>query len=101
MTSARSRIATTGFDALRATSGPHFGPYEVIEVIGRGGMGEVYRAHDSRLQRDVALKVLPSLLAGDEARLSRFRREAQVLASLGHPNIATIFGIEEGHGRHA
>ena len=70
-------------------------PYEVTAHIAAGGMGEVYRAHDASLSRDVALKVLPAQLAADPERLARFRREAQVLASLNHPNIAAIYGLEE------
>ena len=78
--------------------GTRLGPYEVAALIGLGGMGEVYRAHDLRLNRDVALKVLPDAFALDPDRLTRFRREAQVLASLNHPNIATIYGFEESNG---
>lgn len=72
------------------------GVYEVIALLGQGGMGEVYRARDTRLNRDVALKVLPAAVAGDAERLARFRREAQVLAALNHPHIAQIHGLEEG-----
>jgi serine/threonine-protein kinase len=79
-------------------SGDRIGPYEVTCSIGVGGMGEVYRAHDTRLNRDVALKVLPDGFADDPDRLARFRREAQVLASLNHPNIAAIHGLEESAG---
>ena len=75
--------------------GTLFGPYEVTAVLGRGGMGEVYRARDGRLNRDVALKVLPPTLTADHERLLRFKREAQVLASLNHHNIAAIYGLEE------
>src|SRR5262245_24662967 len=71
------------------------GPFEVVELLGQGGMGEVYRARDTRLRRDVALKVLPDRYASDPQRLVRFRREALALASLAHPHIATLFGIEE------
>jgi serine/threonine-protein kinase len=77
------------------TSGHRIGPYEVTGSIGAGGMGEVYRAHDTRLNRDVALKVLPAGVASDPDRLARFRREAQVLACLNHQNIAAIHGLEE------
>ena len=80
------------------THGTRLGAYEVITAIGAGGMGEVYRARDARLNRDVALKVLPELFALDPDRLARFRREAQVLASLNHPNIAAIHGLEESNG---
>ena len=69
--------------------------YEVLELIGRGGMGEVYRAHDAKLKRDVALKVLPEAFANDAQRMARFEREAQLLASLNHPNIAAIYGLEQ------
>jgi len=78
--------------------GSKLGAYEVLSLIGSGGMGEVYRARDPRLQRDVALKVLPDLFAQDPDRLARFQREAQVLASLNHPNIAAIYGVEESKG---
>lgn len=70
------------------------GPYEIIEPIGAGGMGEVYRARDTKLDRNVAIKVLPEAFASDKERLARFEREAKVLASLNHPNIATIYGVE-------
>jgi serine/threonine protein kinase len=69
-------------------AGSQLGSYEIMALIGAGGMGEVYKARDTRLQRDVAIKVLPDSLAGDPERLARFQREAQVLASLNHPNIA-------------
>jgi serine/threonine protein kinase len=78
------------------STGTHLGPYEILAPIGAGGMGEVYRARDSELNRDVALKVLPAALANDAGRMARFRREAQVLASLNHPNIAAIYGIRDG-----
>jgi Tol biopolymer transport system component len=75
--------------------GMRVGPYDVTAPLGQGGMGVVFRARDNRLQRDVALKVLPDHFAGDADRLSRFQREAQVLASLNHPNIAQIYGLEQ------
>ncbi len=75
--------------------GTRLGAYEVTGEIGAGGMGEVYRAHDSKLKRDVALKVLPEAFASDPERMARFEREAQVLAALNHPHIAAIYGIEE------
>src|SRR5262245_42675358 len=78
--------------------GDRLGSYDVIALLGAGGMGEVYRAHDTKLERDVALKVLPTAFALDPDRLARFRREAQVLASLNHPHIASIFGLEESPG---
>ncbi|HVH55516.1 MAG TPA: protein kinase, partial [Vicinamibacterales bacterium] len=76
------------------TPGTRIGPYEIVSLLGRGGMGEVYRARDSRLQRDVALKLLPSAVAADPDRLARFTREAQLLATLNHPQIAAIYGVE-------
>ena len=75
-------------------TGDRIGAYQILELIGQGGMGEVYRARDTKLNRDVALKVLPGLFATDSDRLARFTREAQVLASLNHPNVAGIYGIE-------
>ncbi len=81
--------------------GTHIGPYEILAIIGAGGMGEVYRARDQKLNRDVALKVLPAALAGDPERLARFRREAQVLAALNHPNIAHVHGFEDSGDTHA
>ena len=80
---------------MALTVGTRLGPYEVTSTLGRGGMGEVFRARDARLNRDVALKVLPDLFASDPERLARFEREAQVLAALNHPNIAHIHGLEE------
>src|SRR5262245_47346758 len=81
--------------------GTRFGPYEIAGLLGQGGMGEVYRARDPRLHRDVALKVLPPALAGDPERVARFAREAQTLAALQHPNIAVIYGIEEQDSQRA
>jgi Tol biopolymer transport system component/predicted Ser/Thr protein kinase len=75
--------------------GDRLGPYEILAPIGAGGMGEVYRAKDTKLDRDVAIKVLPAALAQDPERLARFEREAKVLAALNHPNIAQIYGVEE------
>ena len=75
--------------------GTRLGPYEVAAKIGEGGMGEVYRATDTKLDRDVALKVLPDLFTSDPDRLARFEREAKVLASLNHPNSGHIYGLEE------
>jgi serine/threonine protein kinase/Tol biopolymer transport system component len=80
---------------MALSAGTRLGSYEILGPIGAGGMGEVYRARDSRLNRDVALKVLPAALDDDPERLARFRREAQTLAALSHPNIATIYGVEE------
>ena len=81
--------------AMPMKPGTRFGSYEITGALGAGGMGEVYRARDMKLGREVALKVLPDLFAADPERLARFEREAQVLASLNHPNIAHIHGLEE------
>ncbi len=86
---------------MALTAGTRLGPYEITAQIGVGGMGEVYRATDTKLKRDVAVKVLPSLVAADPERLARFQREAEVLASLNHPNIAAIYGLEEAEGQKA
>ncbi|SPE38254.1 Serine/threonine protein kinase [Candidatus Sulfopaludibacter sp. SbA6] len=75
-------------------AGDHLGPYEILAPLGAGGMGEVYRARDSKLKREVALKVLPDVFASDPERMARFQREAEVLAALNHPNIAAIYGLE-------
>jgi serine/threonine protein kinase/Tol biopolymer transport system component len=83
---------------MALSPGTRLGAYEIIALIGAGGMGEVYRARDTRLNRDVALKVLPELFAADPDRLARFNREAHVLASLNHSNIATVHGFEETGG---
>jgi Tol biopolymer transport system component len=78
--------------------GTRLGPFEVVELLGAGGMGEVYRAHDATLQRDIAIKVLPDAARLDPDRIARFRREARVLATLNHPSIAAIYGFEESGG---
>jgi eukaryotic-like serine/threonine-protein kinase len=75
--------------------GARIGSYEITFAIGAGGMGEVYRARDTRLGRDVAIKVLPDVVAGHPDRIGRFQREAQLLASLNHPHIGAIYGVEE------
>src|SRR5689334_20051444 len=75
--------------------GATIGPYQILSPIGAGGMGEVYLARDTRLKRDVALKVLPEAFANHPERLARITREAEVLASLNHPNIAAIYGVED------
>ena len=77
------------------STGTRLGPYEIVAPLGAGGMGEVYRARDSRLGRTVAIKVLPSGVARDPETLGRFRREAKVLASLNHSNIASVYGFED------
>jgi serine/threonine protein kinase len=79
---------------MSLTIGSRVGPYEVTASLGAGGMGEVYRARDTRLKRDVALKLLPEPFASDPDRLARFQREAEVLASLNHPHIAQLESIE-------
>ena len=75
--------------------GRRLGPYEIRSMLGAGGMGEVYRAHDSKLGRDVALKILPTLFTTDPDRLARLEREARALAALSHPHVAGIYGIED------
>src|SRR6201981_2473065 len=80
---------------MTVTTGSKLGSYEILSAIGAGGMGEVYQAHDTKLGRDVAIKVLPGAFAHDAEKLSRFQREAKMLAALNHPNIATIHGLEQ------
>lgn len=95
---------TSGFPGKRTVVimlGKSLGPYRIVEKLGEGGMGEVYRATDSRLHRDVALKILPEGLADDPGRMARFEHEARVLASLNHPNIAAIYGLETADGGYA
>src|SRR5262245_44473010 len=82
-------------------AGTRIGAYEVIDSLGAGGMGEVYRARDSRLDRDVAIKILPETFAHDPERLARFEREAKTLAALNHPHVASIYGVEEFAGTRA
>jgi Tol biopolymer transport system component/aminoglycoside phosphotransferase (APT) family kinase protein len=86
---------------MSLAAGGRLGPYEIVAKLGEGGMGEVWRARDTRLDRDVAIKVLPPAFVEDAERLARFEREAKVLAQLHHPNIASIFGLEESDGRRA
>ena len=81
--------------------GVRLGPYEILSALGAGGMGEVYRARDTKLNREVALKVLPDAFTRDPDRLARFKREAQVLASLNHPHIGAIYGFEDSGETHA
>src|SRR6476620_10660443 len=95
--SERIRLFQQARDAggMTLAAGTRLGYYEIVALLGAGGMGEVYRARDPKLQRNVALKILPSLTGLDPDRLARFRREAQVLAALNHPNIAAIYGFED------
>src|SRR5689334_22871662 len=83
---------------MSLSPGLRLGVFEIVAPLGAGGMGDVYRARDTKLGREVALKVLPDLFAEDPDRLTRFQREAQLLASLNHPNIAAIHGVEEVGG---
>ena len=80
------------------SAGTRLGPYEILSALGAGGMGEVYRARDTKLDRAVAIKILPEAFAADTERIARFQREAKTLASLNHPNIAHIHGLEESNG---
>ncbi len=84
---------------MALTVGSRLGHYDVTALIGEGGMGQVYQATDTKLNRQVALKILPEAFATDPDRLARFQREAQVLASLNHPGIAAIYGIEKAEGQ--
>ena len=86
---------------MTVTAGTRVGPYRIVLLIGSGGMGQVYRAHDTTLDRDVAINILPELFAKDPDRLTRFKREAKTLAALNHPNIAQIHGVEDSGGTHA
>src|SRR5215203_2143208 len=80
---------------MALAAGTRLGPYEIVAPLGAGGMGEVYRARDPRLKRDVALKVLPAEFARDPDRLARFQREAELLATINHQNIACLYGLEK------
>ncbi len=83
----------------QSLAGQKLGPYEILSLLGQGGMGEVYCAQDTRLGRQVAIKLLPQAFLGDPERLARFQREARLLASLNHPNVAAIHGLEEAAGK--
>ena len=83
---------------MALSAGTRLGTYEIRAPIGAGGMGEVYRARDRKLDRDVAIKVLPEQFSRDKERVARFEREAKLLASLNHPNIASIYGFEQSEG---
>src|SRR5882762_2367790 len=78
--------------------GTHLGPYEILTLLGAGGMGEVYRARDTRLDRDVAIKILPAELSADTSRKQRFEREAKVISSLNHPNICVLYDVGNQNG---
>ncbi len=80
---------------MRLSAGTKFGPYEILAAIGAGGMGEVYRAHDSRLKRDVTLKILPADFVADPVRGRRFEQEARAVAALNHPNIVAVYDVGE------
>jgi serine/threonine protein kinase len=82
-------------------AGTRLGPYEIQAPIGAGGMGEVYRARDTKLRRDVAIKILPQIFTSDPERLARFEREARILATLNHPHIEAIYGVEDVESVHA
>ncbi len=86
---------------MALSPGTRIGHYDVTSLLGEGGMGQVWQATDTQLNREVALKILPDAFAADPDRLARFKREAQILASLNHPNIAAIYGIEEAEGTRA
>src|SRR5439155_13686486 len=83
--------------SMSITIGTQLGPHEILGLLGKGGMGEVYRARDTKLKREVAIKILPDEFSRDGDRLSRFQREAEVLASLNHPNIAAIYELQEAN----
>ena len=84
---------------MSLSAGRKLAHYEIVEPIGKGGMGEVYRARDGKLGRDVAVKVLPEEFSRDRERLDRFQREARLLAQLNHSNVATLYGLEEHDGQ--
>ena len=98
MQSSRRPAPILNGSRLALNPGARLGPYEILSSLGAGGMGEVYRERDTKLKRYVAIKILPSSLAADADRLARFQREAEVLASLNHPNIAAIYGLEDADG---
>src|SRR5262245_45486779 len=90
-----SAVSRASAGASPSRIGTRVGTYEFVSLLGAGGMGEVYRAHDTKLERDVAIKVLPAVVANDPSRVSRFQREARTLAALNHPYIGAIYGLEE------
>src|SRR5216117_2968310 len=85
-------------EIMPLTIGTQLGSHEIVALLGKGGMGEVYRGRDTKLKRDVAIKILPDEFSRDPDRVARFQREAEVLASLNHPNIAAIYNLEEATG---
>ena len=107
-TSAAGFMAASALESLpvasdhrgKLSAGQRFGPYEILSFIGAGGMGDVYRAHDVKLGRDVAIKILPDVFAEDSHRRSRFEREGRLLASLNHPHIGAIYGFEDRDSLH-
>src|SRR5262249_57645325 len=94
----RGEAARNNEIGMTLTPGTRLGPYEILGALGAGGMGKVYRARDTKLGRNVALKILPESFTHDPERVARFRREAQVLAALNHPHIGAIYGLEEAGG---
>jgi serine/threonine protein kinase len=84
---------------MALAAGARLGPYEILSALGAGGMGEVYRARDTKLGRDVALKILPATFTHDPDRLARFTREAQILAALNHPHIGAIYGLDDANSQ--
>jgi eukaryotic-like serine/threonine-protein kinase len=102
LTTSVNRLQSAGpLQDMSLGPGTRLGPYEIVSAIGAGGMGEVYRARDTRLDRTVAIKILPDVFASDPERLARFGREAKTLAALNHPNIAQIYGVEESNSTRA
>src|SRR5438309_6849032 len=94
-----SPVVAAQNESLTLSSGTRFGPYEILSLLGAGGMGEVYRARDPRLGRDVAIKVLPAAFSADPDRLHRFEQEARAAAALNHPNILAVYDIGTHDGR--
>src|SRR5262245_26644968 len=86
---------------MSLSPGTRIGAFEIIGLLGEGGMGQVYRGRDARIDRDVAIKILPPAFLGDASRLARFEREARTLAALNHPNIAQLYGVEDAGGTRA
>src|SRR5262249_10107796 len=95
----RGEAARNNEIGMHLTPGARLGAYEILGALGAGGMGKVYRARDTKLGRNVALKILPESFTHDPERVARFRREAQVLAALNHPHIGAIYGLDEANGQ--